>query len=105
MNKRIIYTLFYKENNFYLSRNFRLQKVGDISWLKSNFGFGEACNHIDELMIILVKPSPTLDDYQSYFNDVNQLRKKIFVPITLGGGIRNFDPFKNMVICLKCILA
>ena len=95
INKRIIFALLYSEGNFYLSRNFRLQKVGDINWLKSNFGFGETCNYIDELMIILVKPSPTLDDYQSYFNDINQLRKKIFVPITLGGGIRNFAQAKD----------
>ena len=38
MNKRIIYALFYKEGSFHLSRNFRLQKVGDIDWLKNNFG-------------------------------------------------------------------
>ena len=32
--KRIIFTLLYSNNNFYLSRNFNLQKVGDINWLK-----------------------------------------------------------------------
>lgn len=95
MNKRIIYALFYKDSNFYLSRNFRLQKVGDINWLKNNFGFGETCHFIDELMIILVKQSPSYEDYQKYFNDINELRKKIFVPMTLGGGIRNFHEAKN----------
>lgn len=95
MNKRIIYALFYKENNFFLSRNFRLQKVGDIEWLKNNFGFGETCHYIDELMIILVKPNPSSNDYENYFKDVNELRKKIFVPITLGGGIRSLDQAKN----------
>ena len=95
MNKRIIYALFYKDNNFYLSRNFRLQKVGNIEWLKNNFGFGETCHYIDELIIILVKNSPNSEDYQNYFKDVNELRKKIFVPITLGGGIRNLDQAKN----------
>ena len=53
--KRIIYALLYSEGNFYLSRNFRLQKVGDVSWLKNNFGFGETCDSIDELIIINVK--------------------------------------------------
>ena len=39
--KRIIYALLYSNGNFHLSRNFRLQKVGDVNWLKDNFGFGE----------------------------------------------------------------
>tara|TARA_X000000368_G_C22895344_1_gene651609 strand:+ start:174 stop:965 length:792 start_codon:yes stop_codon:yes gene_type:complete len=98
MNKRIIYTLFYKESNFYLSRNFRLQKVGDIDWLKNNFGFGETCHYIDELMIILVKPLPSEEDYNTYFKDVNELRKKIFVPITLGGGIRSLDQARKFFL-------
>ena len=75
MNKRIIYALFYKEGSFHLSRNFRLQKVGNIDWLKNNFGFGQTCDFIDELIIILVKKSPTQEDYRSYFNDIEELRK------------------------------
>ena len=37
--KRIIFTLLFSDNNFYLSRNFTLQKVGDIKWLKKNYDF------------------------------------------------------------------
>ena len=98
MNKRIIYALFYKEGSFHLSRNFRLQKVGNIDWLKNNFGFGQTCDFIDELIIILVKKSPTQEDYRSYFNDIEELRKTIFVPITLGGGIRDLKSAKNCFI-------
>lgn len=98
MNKRIIYALFYKEGSFHLSRNFRLQKVGDIDWLKNNFGFGKTCDFIDELIIILVKKSPTKEDYKSYLNDVEELRKTIFVPITLGGGIRDLQTAKNCFV-------
>ena len=53
--KRIIYCLYFKDNYFYLSRNFRLQKVGDLNWLIKNFGFGSTANYVDELMIINVK--------------------------------------------------
>ncbi len=95
MNKRIIYALFYKEGNFYLSRNFRLQKVGNVEWLKNNFGFGQTCNYIDELIIILVKPSPSIQDYKNYFKDIENLKKTIFVPIILGGGIRDLETAKN----------
>ena len=55
LNKRIIFALLFKDGFFHLSRNFRLQKVGDVNWLINNFGFGETCDFIDELVCILVK--------------------------------------------------
>jgi cyclase len=89
--KRIIYCLYFKDNYFYLSRNFKLQKVGDLNWLIKNFGFGTTTNYIDELMIILVKKDPTNEDFDNYFQNVENLRKNIFIPIILGGGINNLD--------------
>ena len=93
--KRIIYALLYSEGNFFLSRNFSLQKVGDVNWLKSNFGFGETCDFIDELIIINVTKNPKAEDFKKYFSDINILREKIFVPITLGGGIRKLEDAKK----------
>ena len=93
--KRIIYALLYCEGEFYLSRNFSLQRVGDLNWLKNNFGFGETCDFIDELMIINVTRNPNVQDSNKFFEDINKLREKIFVPITLGGGIRNFNDAKK----------
>ena len=93
--KRIIFALLYSKGEFHLSRNFRLQRVGDVNWLKNNFGFGETCDFIDELMVINVTPNPSKDDFKRYFYDVKNLREKIFVPITLGGGIRNLDIAKE----------
>lgn len=92
--KRIIYALLYSEGKFHLSRNFSLQKVGDISWLKNNFGFGETCDYIDELIIIDVTRNSNEIDKKKFIKDVNQLREKIFVPITLGGGIRSLKDAK-----------
>ena len=48
-NKRIIFGLLYSDNFFHLSRNFRLQKVGNIDWLQENYAFNETCQYIDEL--------------------------------------------------------
>ena len=93
--KRIIYALLYSKGNFFLSRNFRLQKVGDVKWLKSNFGFGETCDFIDELIIINVTRDSKKEDFENYYNDINILREKIFVPITLGGGIRKLEDAKK----------
>ena len=92
--KRIIYALLYCAGEFHLSRNFRLQKVGNVDWLKNNFGFGETCNFIDELIIINVTPNPTKSDFKKYFEDIKKLKEKIFVPITLGGGIRKLEHAK-----------
>jgi len=92
--KRIIYALLYSKGQFHLSRNFSLQKVGGIDWLKNNFGFGETCNFIDELIILDVTKNPNDSDKKFFLNDVNKLREKIFVPLTLGGGIRTFNDAK-----------
>ena len=93
--KRIIYCLYLKENFFYLSRNFRLQKVGDLNWLIKNFGFGSTTNYIDELMIILVKKNPNEEDFENYFENIKNLRKNIFIPIILGGNIKSLDMAKK----------
>ena len=52
--KRIIFSLLYSDNNFFLSRNFTLQKVGDISWLKKNYDFIKLLFSVDELIILNV---------------------------------------------------
>lgn len=91
IKKRIIFALLYKDGYFFLSRNFKLQRVGDLKWLINNFGFGVTSNHVDELICLLVKKDPTKEDKTSFFKDINELRKKIFIPITLGGGIRSLE--------------
>ena len=50
--KRIIFTLLYNSNKFVLSRNFRLQTIGDLDWLKRNYNFDNVAYHIDELLIL-----------------------------------------------------
>ena len=39
LKKRIIFTLLYKDGSFCLSRNFNLQKVGNLNWIKKNYDF------------------------------------------------------------------
>jgi len=99
IKKRITFALLYQDGYFHLSRNFKLQKVGDLSWLINNFGFGITSNYIDELICILVKKNPSTKDKKMFFKDINELRKKIFIPITLGGGIKSVkdvsDYFNN----------
>ena len=98
IKKRIIFSLLYQDGFFYLSRNFKLQKVGDVNWLINNFGFGETCNYIDELICLHVKKKPTNKDKENVFKDIAILRKKIFVPITLGGGVRTLMDVNNFFL-------
>ena len=93
--KRIIFCLYYQDGFFYISRNFRLQKVGDIEWLIKNFGFGQTSNYIDEIIVILVKKKPNSSDFNSFFQNVSKLRKSLFIPITLGGGVRDLKTSKQ----------
>ena len=66
ISKRIIYALLYSKGQFHLSRNFSLQKVGGIDWLKNNFGFGETCDFIDELSILNVTKNPDEKDKKNF---------------------------------------
>lgn len=93
--KRIIYCLYFMEGYFFLSRNFRLQKVGDLDWLNNNFKFDLNSNFIDELMVVLVKDNPNNDDFEEYFRNVEKLRKNIFIPLILGGGIKTVELSKR----------
>ena len=92
--KRIIYALLYTNGQFHLSRNFSLQRVGDVNWLKKTLWLWRI-NFIDELMIINVTKNPDENDKKIFFQDINRLRERIFVPITLGGGIRSFEDAKR----------
>lgn len=94
--KRIIFTLLYKDRNFFLSRNFRLQKVGDINWLKNNYSFGKTCEYVDEIIVLHVADNPTIKQKQNFIEDVNEFKKKLFVPLILGGGIRKFSDAKYL---------
>ena len=52
--KRIIFSLLYTNKKFFLSRNFNLQEVGDIQWLKKNYDISKLLLSVDELVILNV---------------------------------------------------
>jgi cyclase len=47
LRKRIVFSLIYENGFFNQSRNFRLQKVGDIFWLEKNYNFKEISFSLD----------------------------------------------------------
>ena len=85
----------YSKGVFYLSRNFRLQKVGDISWIEKNYNFHKTCEYVDELAFILVTRDPDKSEIDNFFKDVDKVRKKVFSPVVLGGGIRDIEHVKK----------
>ena len=87
--KRLIFTLLYDGEYFVLSRNFRLQKVGDLEWIEKYYNFKEIAFSIDEL--ILLNVSRNRREIIEFCEIVKKIVKNIFVPISVGGGISNID--------------
>lgn len=94
-SKRVIYTLFYDSGYFMLSRNFRLQRAGDVRWLLKNYGFGDMSAYIDELMIVDVSRGPV--DRERFMTDVRQIVRGCFVPLCLGGSIDSLEAARFFV--------
>ena len=78
-----------------LSRNFRLQKVGDLQWLKKNYNFSKLAFSIDEL--ILLDVTRTKRDHKKFINHVRALSEVCFIPIAAGGGIRDVELAHRLV--------
>jgi len=95
VSKRITFALLYSKGFFYLSRNFRLQKVGDVDWLEKNYSFNETCKYIDELVFILVTKDPEKNEVDNFLKDTEKVRERVFAPIMLGGNIRNLEDVKK----------
>lgn len=95
LRKRIIFTLLYDDGNFVLSRNFRLQRVGDLQWLEKNYKFSEVASYIDELIVLDVTRKAR--DHARFNETVATIAKECFVPITAGGGISNISQARALL--------
>ncbi len=94
LKKRVIFTLLYCDGSYMLSRNFRLQKVGDLHWLKENYNFSQISFFIDELIVINISRSH--NNQKSFLLDLEKLSKDCFLPISAGGGIRSPNTAKDL---------
>lgn len=95
VNRRLIFTLLYDSGHFMLSRNFRLQQVGDIGWLERNYDFRVTATSIDELIVLDVSRSP--HDRDEFRRHVERLNDDCFVPIAAGGGIRSISDAHDLL--------
>lgn len=93
--KRLIYTLLYNKGHFMLSRNFRLQKVGDFKWLKKHYNFEKIAFSIDELVILdVTRENRNINEFSSA---VKEVIKNVFIPVACGGGIRTINDAKMLL--------
>jgi cyclase len=92
--KRLIFALLYQDGFFVQSRNFRLQKVGDVNWLLKNYNFNNIAKAIDELAIINVSRDRLIKD--NFFRDVEKLSRTCFMPKLFGGAITGLQDAKNL---------
>jgi imidazole glycerol-phosphate synthase subunit HisF len=99
LKKRLIFVLYYQSGFFCLSRNFRLQKVGDVKWLFEKFHFESIGRLIDEIVLLDVsreRDASHQDVRQTQLaHAVDYLMRETFIPLTIGGGIRTMDEARN----------
>ena len=96
IKKRIIFTFYFYNGYFVQSRNFDIQKVGDLKWIKTNFDLEKISNFIDEVAIINISS----EDYREKFLfNLKEISKNFLIPIIAGGKIKTIDDvnsyFKN----------
>ncbi len=87
LRKRIIFALIYADGFFMQSRNFRLQKVGDLNWLEKNYRFQQISFSLDELIVL--NASRGNKSMEKFADTISNLVNDVFIPIAAGGGIRS----------------
>jgi len=92
--KRLIFTLLFNDGYFMLSRNFRLQKVGDLNWIENNYNFKNIAFSIDELIILNVNRNER--NLIEFSNTITKLIANVFVPIAVGGGVTSMEYAKTL---------
>ena len=95
LKKRIIFTLLYDNGQFVLSRNFRLQKVGNLEWLQKNYNFAHISFFIDELVVLDVTRGER--NQNAFCETLEALTEGCFVPIAAGGGVRSVDQARSLL--------
>ena len=86
--KRIILGLLFDGQNFYLSRNFRLQRLGNISWLEEHFRIFDLTSLVDEVAVFHVARKL---DVSAFSSELKELARNLFVPVSVGGGVRSIE--------------
>lgn len=87
--RRLIFTLLMQNGVYMLSRNFSLQAVGDVGWIRSHYNFDAIAFSIDELIVLNVERGQK--NTAQFAKNLMKLNEHCFMPITTGGGIRSLE--------------
>lgn len=93
--KRVIFTLLYGDGSFHLSRNFRLQRIGDVAWLERNYDFSRVGFAIDELVVLDVSRGPR--DAVAFASALERITRSCFAPVAAGGGVRTLEDAHHLL--------
>jgi len=96
LKKRLIFTLLYGERVFNLSRNFQLQRVGDLTWLKENYELNSITKSIDELILLDVNRAER--EAEVFQNQLSSLARTCFMPLAAGGGIKSLTDARRLFL-------
>lgn len=94
MKKRLVFTLLFENGEFVLSRNFRTQRIGDLSWLQRNYNFASVAKYIDELVVINVS-GPSASN-ETFVRMLSELLSDVFVPVTAGGNVQDLSDARSL---------
>jgi cyclase len=95
LKKRLIFTLLYDSGSFMLSRNFRLQRVGDLHWLYQNYNFRQISRFIDEVIVLdVTRKDRNIEDFGEI---LREFTAGVFCPVSAGGGINKVDDAKTLL--------
>jgi len=89
LRNRIIFTLIYSDGYFMQSRNFRLQKVGNLNWLEKNYKFQSIAFSLDELIVL--NATKEKKNIVEFAKTISNLVNDVFIPVAAGGGIRTIE--------------
>tara|TARA_B100001964_G_scaffold244073_1_gene324137 strand:+ start:360 stop:1166 length:807 start_codon:yes stop_codon:yes gene_type:complete len=95
LKKRIIFALLYSDGHFFQSRNFNIQRVGNVDWLEKNYNFKKISYYIDELLVIDISRNER--KIEQFLKDLNSITKFCFIPISVGGGINSIKLVKKIL--------
>ena len=96
LKKRLIFNLLYENKTFHLSRNFRLQKVGNLEWLKKNYNFGLITKSVDEIVLLNISRDKK-QNINDFLNTIKEFVKDCFIPLSVGGKIDSIDIAKKYI--------
>ena len=89
LKKRLIFTLLVQKGLFQLSRNFKLQSVGTLDWLRKHYEFTAISRSVDELVLLNVARGDA--SAELFCAAVAELSASVFMPIAAGGRIQALD--------------